>query len=211
MLSCNPCHRLQLVAAFRATLEEISSASVVLHVLDASAPAAPAQCAAVLQVQLNAVALLLGPTNEFSQLFPHARTYSVQICMHALSLCGQNSQRMFTSSCGIFMCYSATANKLTNLPHQPSSTQVLEEIGATGLPLLTAWNKVDAAPHPAALRTLAGRRLDTVAISGATGACACRLRAGHPDTGAVKRHTSYLPLLSVSTICQHYLSPFCCR
>eukprot|EP00775_Hariotina_reticulata_P012176 gene12176-12313_t len=40
----------QLVAAFRATLEEIAAASVVLHVLDASAPNAAAQCAAVLQV-----------------------------------------------------------------------------------------------------------------------------------------------------------------
>jgi GTP-binding protein HflX len=41
----------QLVAAFRATLEEIASASVVLHVLDVSADNAPAQCAAVLQVR----------------------------------------------------------------------------------------------------------------------------------------------------------------
>lgn len=40
----------QLVAAFRATLEEIAAASVVLHVLDVSAPNAAAQCAAVLQV-----------------------------------------------------------------------------------------------------------------------------------------------------------------
>jgi hypothetical protein len=43
----------QLVAAFRATLEEIASASVVLHVLDVSADNAPAQCAAVLQVRCN--------------------------------------------------------------------------------------------------------------------------------------------------------------
>lgn len=40
----------QLVAAFRATLEEIAEASVVLHVLDVSAPNAAAQCDAVLQV-----------------------------------------------------------------------------------------------------------------------------------------------------------------
>jgi hypothetical protein len=43
----------QLVAAFRATLEEIASASVVLHVLDVSADNAPAQCAAVLQVRTD--------------------------------------------------------------------------------------------------------------------------------------------------------------
>jgi hypothetical protein len=42
----------QLVAAFRATLEEIAAASVVLHVLDVSAPNAAAQCAAVLQVMM---------------------------------------------------------------------------------------------------------------------------------------------------------------
>jgi hypothetical protein len=40
----------QLVAAFTATLEEIADAGVVLHVLDASAPNAAAQCDAVLQV-----------------------------------------------------------------------------------------------------------------------------------------------------------------
>jgi GTP-binding protein HflX len=40
----------QLVAAFRATLEEIAAASVVVHVLDISAPNAAAQCSAVLQV-----------------------------------------------------------------------------------------------------------------------------------------------------------------
>ncbi len=40
----------QLVAAFTATLEEISDAGVVLHVLDVSAPNAVAQCDAVLKV-----------------------------------------------------------------------------------------------------------------------------------------------------------------
>jgi hypothetical protein len=40
----------QLVASFRATLEEIAAASVVVHVLDISAPNAAAQCSAVLQV-----------------------------------------------------------------------------------------------------------------------------------------------------------------
>uniref|UniRef100_A0A383VVV6 Hflx-type G domain-containing protein n=1 Tax=Tetradesmus obliquus TaxID=3088 RepID=A0A383VVV6_TETOB len=85
----------QLVAAFRATLEEIASASVVLHVLDVSADNAPAQCAAVLQV--------------------------------------------------------------------------LEELGVQDLPLVTAWNKIDACPDPAAVAALAASRADTVAISGATG------------------------------------------
>lgn len=42
----------QLVASFRATLEEIAAASVVVHVLDISAPNAAAQCSAVLQVGL---------------------------------------------------------------------------------------------------------------------------------------------------------------
>ncbi|KAF6258260.1 hypothetical protein COO60DRAFT_1701428 [Scenedesmus sp. NREL 46B-D3] len=82
----------QLVAAFRATLEEIASASVVLHVLDVSADNAPAQCAAV-----------------------------------------------------------------------------LEDLGVQDLPLVTAWNKIDACPDPAAVRALAASRADTVAISGATG------------------------------------------
>jgi GTP-binding protein HflX len=41
----------QLVAAFAATLEEVRDAAVVVHVLDASAPNAAAQCDAVLQVR----------------------------------------------------------------------------------------------------------------------------------------------------------------
>eukprot|EP00879_Flechtneria_rotunda_P024615 GHRR01026113.1.p1 GENE.GHRR01026113.1~~GHRR01026113.1.p1 ORF type:complete len:432 (+),score=149.28 GHRR01026113.1:241-1536(+) len=85
----------QLVAAFRATLEEIAAASVVLHVLDVSAPNAAAQCAAVLQV--------------------------------------------------------------------------LEELGVQDLPLVTAWNKMDACPDPAAVQALATSRPDTVAMSGVTG------------------------------------------
>ncbi len=37
------CCRLQLVAAFRATLEEIKDASLLLHVVDVSHPSASAQ------------------------------------------------------------------------------------------------------------------------------------------------------------------------
>jgi GTP-binding protein HflX len=47
--------------------------------------------------------------------------------------------------------------------------QVLEELGVQDLPLVTAWNKIDACPDPAAVQALAASRADTVAISGATG------------------------------------------
>jgi GTP-binding protein HflX len=40
----------QLVAAFRATLEEITEASLLLHVVDVSHPNAAAQTQAVMQV-----------------------------------------------------------------------------------------------------------------------------------------------------------------
>lgn len=47
--------------------------------------------------------------------------------------------------------------------------QVLEELGVQDLPLITAWNKLDACADPEAVRALAASRADTVAISGATG------------------------------------------
>lgn len=35
--------------------------------------------------------------------------------------------------------------------------------------MITAWNKIDACPNPAAVRALAASRPDVVAVSGATG------------------------------------------
>lgn len=84
-----------LVAAFRATLEEVVEASVLLHVVDVSHPNAAAQSDAVMQV--------------------------------------------------------------------------LAELKGSSVPLVTAWNKVDAAPAPDRVREVAGSRPDTVAISGVTG------------------------------------------
>jgi GTP-binding protein HflX len=46
---------------------------------------------------------------------------------------------------------------------------VLDEIGVQDLPMITAWNKVDACANPAAVRALAASRSDVVAVSGATG------------------------------------------
>ena len=43
----------QLVAAFRATLEEINEATLILHVVDVSHPNAAAQSAAVMQASLS--------------------------------------------------------------------------------------------------------------------------------------------------------------
>lgn len=47
--------------------------------------------------------------------------------------------------------------------------QVLEELGADHLPLLTVWNKVDACAAPEKVMQLAARRPCTVAISAANG------------------------------------------
>lgn len=47
--------------------------------------------------------------------------------------------------------------------------QVLGEINATHLPLLTVWNKVDACAQPKKIREIASRRPNTVAISAETG------------------------------------------
>ncbi|KAG2488119.1 hypothetical protein HYH03_013267 [Edaphochlamys debaryana] len=85
----------ELVAAFRATLEEIRDASMLLHVVDISHPSAAAQSEAVLQV--------------------------------------------------------------------------LEELGVEGMPLITAWNKIDATANPDEIRRIAAQRKRTVCISGRTG------------------------------------------
>jgi len=50
-------------------------------------------------------------------------------------------------------------------PHQLAVAQVLEEIKATHLPLLTVWNKVDACAQPDKIREIAARRPNTVAVS----------------------------------------------
>ena len=47
--------------------------------------------------------------------------------------------------------------------------QVLGEIKATHLPLVTVWNKVDACAQPQKIREIASRRPNTVAISAQTG------------------------------------------
>jgi hypothetical protein len=78
----------QLVAAFRATLEEIASASVVLHVLDVSADNAPAQCAAVLQVRPRAhvTHCLFGGYVRMSA--GACETFSAGCCWSDVSMCG---------------------------------------------------------------------------------------------------------------------------
>ncbi|KXZ52390.1 hypothetical protein GPECTOR_9g434 [Gonium pectorale] len=85
----------ELVAAFRATLEEIRDASIILHVVDISHPAAAAQNEAVLGV--------------------------------------------------------------------------LQQLGVEGIPIVTAWNKIDATANPDEIRRIAARRPRTVCISGRTG------------------------------------------
>lgn len=57
----------QLVAAFRATLEEITEASLLLHVVDVSHPNAAAQTQAVMQV------VWMSQTCSFAALLSIAR------------------------------------------------------------------------------------------------------------------------------------------
>ncbi|PNW71706.1 hypothetical protein CHLRE_16g665650v5 [Chlamydomonas reinhardtii] len=85
----------ELVAAFRATLEEIQDASIILHVVDISHPNAAAQNEAVMQV--------------------------------------------------------------------------LTELGVDHIPIVTAWNKIDACSNPDEVRRIAAKRTRTVCISGMTG------------------------------------------
>lgn len=102
-----------LVAAFRATLEEVVEADVILHVVDVSHPA--------WEMQHDAV------------------------------------------------------------------VETLESLGVEGKPVLTVFNKIDAAPDPTALRALIADTPDSVAISALTG-------AGIPDL-----------LQKIKSIVQEYL------
>jgi hypothetical protein len=54
------------------------------------------------------------------------------------------------------------------LLHYPPP-QVLEEIQAQHIPVMTAWNKVDACPDPQLVRALAADQPDTHVISGRSG------------------------------------------
>jgi len=55
--------------------------------------------------------------------------------------------------------------KTNPIPGNEIVLQVLEEIKATHLPLLTVWNKVDACAQPDKIREIAAKRPNTVAVS----------------------------------------------
>ena len=46
---------------------------------------------------------------------------------------------------------------------------MLDDLGASDLPLITVWNKVDQCPQPDKVLEIAARRRKTVAISASTG------------------------------------------
>ena len=69
----------QLVAAFQATLDDIKSASLILHVVDCSHPLAAAQSDAVMKVRELALHRLCGQTEHVKTA---VRTYSdACVCM----------------------------------------------------------------------------------------------------------------------------------
>ena len=72
----------QLVAAFRATLEEITEASLLLHVVDVSHPNAAAQTQAVMQVCL----LQPYPAARSIRHMPESNTMQVHLSEASLNL-----------------------------------------------------------------------------------------------------------------------------
>lgn len=74
----------QLVAAFRATLEEITEASLLLHVVDVSHPNAAAQTQAVMQVSQSHQILL---RKGFVTNTPWAASFVVIMWSLSHSLC----------------------------------------------------------------------------------------------------------------------------
>lgn len=76
----------QLVAAFRATLEEITEASLLLHVVDVSHPNAAAQTQAVMQVHLSPPGMLAAYTHHLPAAC-HSLWQASPVFMHDLSHC----------------------------------------------------------------------------------------------------------------------------
>lgn len=68
----------QLVAAFRATLEEITEASLLLHVVDVSHPNAAAQTQAVMQVCWDTAVMRAGQLSCLTFFFK-AKTFMVDL------------------------------------------------------------------------------------------------------------------------------------
>ncbi len=59
---------------------------------------------------------------------------------------------------------------LTPCNNLPLCSQVLADIGnMDDVPIITAWNKIDACADPALVRSLAAQRPNTVCISGSSG------------------------------------------
>jgi GTP-binding protein HflX len=105
----------QLVAAFQATLDDIKSASLILHVVDCSHPLAAAQSDAVIKVWI-------------------ITCISLYVCCN-----------------GTLASYILV---VVQLKRSMWSVQVLQEIGATDIPMLTIWNKIDLVPNRDLVRML---------------------------------------------------------
>lgn len=74
----------QLVAAFRATLEEITEASLLLHVVDVSHPNAAAQTQAVMQVCQGTAVMRAGQLSCLTFFFT-AQTFMVDLYHSVIS------------------------------------------------------------------------------------------------------------------------------
>lgn len=142
----------QLVASFRATLEEIQEASLILHVVDVSAENAAAQYNAVLQVLEE-----IGVDSDT----PVLTAWCAQLCTHPVPQCvvwtpegsGHRSHPLCARPPQVWA------------PHPPPR----------GLPLplqqraTPCRNKLDACADPSLVLAAASGRADTVALSGASG------------------------------------------
>ena len=182
----------QLVAAFAATLEEIRDAAVVLHVLDASAPGAAAQCEAVLKVcgvvcvcvcAVCGVWFVVGGCALFAAVLCARRVvWGAPVRGRAARTAGKGcppSLPLAPTRPPIVPQLKTHENKKTQNnnhgdPNQSTNNQkVLDGLGVHSAPVITAWNKSDAVADPSALKALAAaRNAAAVAAGGLLGASA---------------------------------------
>lgn len=130
--------RLQLVAAFRATLEEIKDASLLLHVVDASHPNAPAQARGAQQEPAAAACRLAAAAaprgGAAAARLPKLAAAGAARPAGPPPLCTP------AEPCRGSHCLLPASPPAC--PQIDAVNGVLEELGVKNIPTINVWNKV---------------------------------------------------------------------
>ena len=171
----------QLVAAFRATLEEIREAALILHVVDISHPNAAAQSQAVIEARTCDVlsrnqGSVVGVEDTKQVWEGHYTSWLAgriaQTCPPFAGLVQLPAQHMDATAgsrlgkspghlgqsawawraCGLERCTAPCCRAASSAGSQSPSLQVLDGLRVDHIPTVTVWNKLDAAIAPESVR-----------------------------------------------------------